>query len=163
MTTFFNADEVLAMAERIERNGQGFYLQAASMAQGTEAGKLLADLAVWEKGHEALFKTMRKDLSEREKESTAFDPYDEIALYLQAMADRNVFATDDIDPARLLEGSESDRDILEIALEFERSSILFFMGLGRLVSSTLGREKVWKVIDEETSHIAWLEKKKREL
>ncbi len=163
MTAFFNADEVLAMAERIERNGQGFYLRAASLAQGTDTGKLLADLAVWEKGHEALFKAMREDLSKREKESTAFDPYDEIVLYLQSMADSHVFATDDIDPASLLDGSESDKNILDAALEFERNSMLFFMGLQRIVSESFGKEKVWKIIDEETSHIAWLEKKKREL
>jgi rubrerythrin len=163
MTAFFNADEVLAMAERIERNGQGFYLQAASMVQGTEIGKLLADLAVWEKGHEALFKVMREDLTGRETESTAFDPYDEMALYLTAMADSHIFAVDDINPAAILEGNESSEDILDIALEFEKNSILFFMGLQKMVSENLGKEKVWKVIDEETSHIAWLEKKRREL
>jgi rubrerythrin len=163
MTAFFNADEALAMAERIEKNGQGFYLQAASMAEGSDAGKLLADLAVWEKGHEALFSAMRSELSGRETEQTAFDPDGEMALYLQAMADSHVFAVDDMNPAELLDGSESVEDILDIALEFERSSILFFMGLQRMVSESLGKEKVWKVIDEETSHIAWLEKKRRAL
>jgi rubrerythrin len=163
MTLFFNADEALAMAERIERNGQGFYLQAASMVQGTATGKLLADLAVWEKGHEALFKTMRNELSGRETEQTAFDPEGELALYLQAMADSHVFAIDGMNPAELLDGNDSEEDILDIAIEFERSSILFFMGLQKMVSPALGREKVWKVIDEETSHVAYLEKKRSEL
>jgi rubrerythrin len=163
MTAFFNAEEVLEMAERIERNGQGFYLQAASMVQGTDTGKLLADLAVWEKGHEALFKAMRNELSGRETEQTAFDPEGELALYLQAMADSHVFAIDGMNPAELLDGSESEEDILDIAIEFERSSILFFMGLQKMVSPVLGRERVWKVIDEETSHVAYLEKKRSEI
>ena len=163
MTAFFNADEVLAMADRIEKNGEGFYLQAASQASSDDATKLLADLAVWEKGHEKLFQNMRENLSGRETELTAFDPDGEMALYLQAMADSHVFAVEGMNPAELLDGSESDEDIIDIALEFERSSILFFMGLQKMVSEALGKEKVWKVIDEETSHIAYLEKKRREL
>ena len=131
MTAFFNADEALAMAERIEKNGQGFYLQAASAASSEDASKLLADLAVWEKGHEALFKTMRDSLSGREAEQTAFDPQGEMALYLRAMADSHVFAVDGMNPAELLDGSESDADIIDIALEFERSSILSLVCSGR--------------------------------
>ena len=63
----FNADDALAVAEQVERNGRAFYLRAAEVAEEPEARKLLSDLAVWEEGHQALFAQMRADLSDQEK------------------------------------------------------------------------------------------------
>ena len=153
----FNADEVLAMAEQIERNGQRFYLRAGEIAKDAETGKLLADLAEWEKGHEALFASMRAELTEEEKKATAFDPDGEAELYLQAMADMHVFKTSE-GAESLLTGDESAAGIIEKALGFERDSIVFFFGMTRAVPARLGTEKVQKIIDEEVGHVAYLKK-----
>ncbi len=163
MGTDFNADEVLAMAERIERNGQGFYLQASRVVDRADVSKLLADLGVWEKGHEALFIDMRSKLSEEERRQTAIDPYNEAALYLAAVADSHVFSREDLDPAGMLREGISTGEIIDLALQFEKDSILFFLGLQRMVPESLGMNKVQKIIDEEVSHMAFLEKMRREL
>ncbi len=106
MSITFNADEALAMACEIESNGAKFYARAAEIAGGGSVGKLLGDLAEWEKGHERLFTGMRSELTAEEKKPTAFDPDGEAELYLQAMADAHVFKADD-DPAAGLAGKES--------------------------------------------------------
>jgi len=163
MGTDFNAEEVLAMAERIERNGQGFYLQASRAVDRSDVSKLLADLGVWEKGHEVLFTDMRSKLSEEERRRTAIDPYNEAALYLAAVADSHVFARKDLDPASMLREGISAGEIIDLALQFEKDSILFFLGLQRMVPERLGADKVQKIIDEEVSHMAFLEKIRRKL
>jgi len=163
MGTEFNADEVLAMAERIERNGQGFYLMASEIVRDAGVSALLAELGVWEKGHEALFAGMRKRLTKEQKAATAIDPYDEVFLYLAAMADDHVFARDDLDPAMILKQGMTPEEVLDLAVKFEKESILFFLGLKRMVPERLGADEVEKVIREEIGHMAYIEKKKREL
>ena len=59
MSILFNADEALAMAEQIERNGAKFYARAAEIVEAEAVKKLLGDLAEWEEGHEKLFTFFR--------------------------------------------------------------------------------------------------------
>ena len=68
MSITFNVDEVLEIAEQIERNGAEFYRHAAGAAAAGGTRKLLEDLATWEEDHEKLFSDMRKTLSQRETE-----------------------------------------------------------------------------------------------
>ena len=163
MSITFNADEALAMAEQIERNGAKFYARAAEIAGGGSIGKLLADLVEWEQGHEELFASMRAELTDEEKKATAHDPDGEAELYLQAMADAHVFKAGpetDRDPAAGLTGEESAGEIINAAIGKEQESILFYAGLAKLIPARLGNKKVQKIIDEEIGHVAYL---KREL
>ncbi len=163
MASEFNAFEVLTMAERIERNGQSFYLQASKMVDNPDISELFSNLAIWEKEHETLFSDMKSGLSEDEKASTAIDPHDEIMLYLSVMADEHVFIRNDLDPASVIGDRSTPENVIDLALEFEKESILFFLALKRLMSKRSGSEEIQKVIDEEVSHMAYLASKKREL
>jgi len=158
----FNADDALAVAEQVERNGRAFYLKAAEVAAEPEVKKLLGDLAVWEEGHQALFAQMRADLSDQEKKATTFDPEGVNELYLQAMADTHVFTTA-ADPAALIADGEDPDQILTKALAFERDSIALFLGIARMVPQRLGRDKVERIIEEEVGHIAYLNRLRHKL
>ena len=50
MSFDFNPDEVLQMAEQIERNGARFYREAAELVEDAEANELLSKSAVTETG-----------------------------------------------------------------------------------------------------------------
>ncbi len=163
MGVTFNADEVLAMAQQIERNGQAFYRRASEAVSDRDVSRLLSDLSEWEKSHEQIFTRMREGLNDEEREPTAIDPYDEGQLYLSSMADEHVFVRKDLDPESLMEGMEDAEDILALAAKFERDSILFFMGLKGMVPKRLGPESVQEVIDEEVSHIAYIERRRKAL
>ena len=162
MSIVFNADEALAMAEQIERNGANFYRRAAEIAEPEAVKKLLGDLAEWEQGHEKLFAGMRSELTDEEKKPTAYDPDGEAELYLQAMADTHVFNADN-DAAASLSGKESAGEIIKTALGLEQDSILFYLGLAKMVPARLGGETVQKIIDEEIGHVAYLEKELKKL
>jgi len=158
----YNADEVLAMAEEIERNGRAFYLRAAEIAKDGDAHKLLADLAEWEKGHEELFASMRASLSDEARAADIFDADQNAEMYLQSAADTHVFNVHK-DPTEVLTGTETPVEILEKALSFERDSILFFVGMTKAVPERLGVDKVNRIVDEEMSHVAYLNKEIRKL
>lgn len=148
----FNADEIFEMAEEIERNGARFYRKAAEKTSNDKIKQMLLDMATMEDGHLKTFEKMRKQLSGREKEETVFDPDNEAAMYLQTMADARSWEGKK-SPDEELTGSETMKEILEIALNSEKESVVFYYGLRGLVPPRAGREKVDAIINEELSHI----------
>jgi rubrerythrin len=155
MSIRFNADEILGIAEDIERNAESFYENAANLVADREAAKILHDLSSWEKRHEEVFAAMRQGLSEQERESTAYDPYDELALYIKAVADGKIFNIYE-DALKLLGAKPSLDKICELALAREKESVVFYTAMKELVPPKLGKDAVEKVIREELGHIAIL-------
>ncbi len=154
----FIADEIFEMAEQIERSAARFYRKAAEGAQDKGTRKYLQDLAVMEDGHMVIFQNMRKHLEEADKVISTFDPNNEAAMYLQAMADAKGYEGK-ISPSLELTGKESFGDILNIALNAERNSVVFYVGLKNLVPSGTGKRQIDKIIAEEMAHITSLQKR----
>ena len=155
MTIEFNADEIFEMAIRIESNGAAFYRKAASTQSDPENVKFLEDLAKMEDQHLKIFTEMRKTLTERDKEGTVFDPYNETALYLASMAD-TLGGEGSPSVADSLTGSETLEDILRTAVGLEKDSILFYIGLKDLIPPKHGQERIDEIIREERKHVAQL-------
>jgi rubrerythrin len=154
----FNADEIFEMAEQIERNGASFYREAASKTKDAPTKKFLTDLGTMEDGHLAIFQVMRKELGKADKEPVTFDPDNQAAAYLQAMADAKGYEGK-ISPGLKLSGRETLSDILSIAINAERNSVVFYVGLKTLVQTDPSRKRVERIIGEEMGHIAVLQKK----
>jgi len=153
MSIMFNADEVFEMAEQIERNGAQFYREAAAKTSDRQVKEMFLRMAGMEDGHLRTFQQMRKSLSNQEKGGTTFDPEGEASLYLQAMADDRGF--EGMKGRHLkLTGKESTRELLEIAIDAERNSILYYVGLKEMVPTEAGRDKVQAIISEEVRHAA---------
>ena len=149
----FNADEVFEMAEEIERNAARFYHEASEKAPDNDTKTMLLDLAAMEEGHEKTFAQMRKELSQSEKEPTTFDPENEVAQYLQTLADFHG-TEGKISPTEKLTGTESMTEILKIALQAEKNSIAFYVGIKDLVPNKSGKDKIQTIIIEEMAHVS---------
>ena len=158
----FNANEIFEMAEEIERNGAKFYRQAAQNATDEKTKQMLLGMAAMEDGHLKTFEEMRKQLSSQEQGWTVFDPDNQCALYLQAMADAHAYEGK-ITPAEELTGNETIKEILETALNSEKESVVFYFGLKGMVPVRTGRDKVEAIIIEELDHITTLLKKLKSL
>jgi rubrerythrin len=151
----FNADEVFEMAEQIERNGAKFYREVAARAADRKMKEMFLNLASMEDGHLRTFQEMRQGLSDQEKGGTTFDPDNEASLYLQAMADTKGFEGMK-SPTLKLTGKEPMEELFEIAIEAEKNSVLFYVGLKGMVAARAGRDKVEDIIREEVGHAAQL-------
>ena len=154
MALGFNANEVLQMAEQIERNGARFYREAAASCGECELQDRLLQLAEMEDGHEKTFADMRAGLAGAETQSATFDPEGEAVQYLMAMADANVFDPD-VDLTEAVSGM-SPEELLDVAIDLEKESIVFYLGLRELVSDRAGKEKIEGILKEEMSHVALL-------
>jgi rubrerythrin len=147
----FNADDIFQMAEEMERNGARFYRNAAASAQSGEPQQFLTRLAEMEDDHEKTFQALRADLTGPEKTPTVFDPTGESAMYLKALVDTRVFFEKEID-------ASSMKEILKAAIEAEKDSIVFYLGMQETVPDKMGKDRLDDIIKEEMGHIRLLAK-----
>jgi rubrerythrin len=155
MSIRFSADEVFTIAEQIERNGAAFYRKAAELHPTRHNQEFLLKLAGMEDTHLEVFQAMHRTVSAAEREPATYDPYDESMLYLQAMADMHG-GEGSPHVMTKLDGTETMRDVVRIALQLEAKSILFYVGMKKLAGSQEGVEKLDKIISEEKSHVVIL-------
>jgi len=157
MTVAPTADEIFEMAEQIERNGSRFYRRAAQGFTDSRARQLMLDLAAMEDEHEKVFAAMRGELLQQEREPRVPDPYGEAILYVRGMADGVVFDLR-TDPSERLTGKETMEDILKTAIELEKDSIVFYLGIKEIVPERLSKQRIDDIVKEEMGHIAVLSK-----
>lgn len=158
MSVTFNAIEIFEIAERIERNGVKFYCKAAEGLSDEDIRQTLLSLAEMEAEHEETFANMRKQISHKERELITFEPENEMTLYLQAIANGHIFDLKK-DPSEQLTCKETVEDILKLAIDAERDSIVFYVGLKNFVPAKAGQDKVEEIIEEEMGHIVVLNQK----
>ena len=152
MSYDFNADDIFEIAQQMERNGAAFYRDAAGSVDDSSVKEFLLEFAAMEDEHEKTFIELRKELTAAEKTPTVFDPNNESALYLKALADTRVFFKKEIDISTV-EG------IFKSAITAEKDSIVFYLGMKDLVPGALGKDKMDDIIKEEMGHIKILSQK----
>jgi len=150
----FNADEVFAMALEIEINGSKFYRKAAEFASDKRVKEMLLSLADMEDRHYEAFAELRRKLSQKERAGTVWDPDNEAAVYLRTMADHRVF--DLSDPTTQFTGAEPLSEVFHKAVDLEKDSVVFYLGMKDLVPEKLGKDKIDDILHEEMSHITIL-------
>ena len=153
MSITFNADEIFEMAEQIERNGAKFYREAAQNASDADVKEMLLSMAAMEDGHEQTFSQMRKELSAEDKAANVFDPDNEAAQYLQTMADFHG-TEGKASSTEKLTGNESVAEVLKIAMQAEKNSIAFYVGIKDLLVTKSGQQKIQAIIVEEMAHVS---------
>lgn len=154
MFVFGTADDVFTMAVRIEENGEAFYSGAAAMTDAPKAKKLFEDLAQMEAGHIQAFRKLRSQLSGSFPADAVWDPEGLAAGYLQATADTHIF-TKEAAENRLKE-VKTPVDVLAIAIQFEKDSVAFFLGMKEVLPDQTGKSEIDKLIQAEMEHISML-------
>jgi len=147
-----NGYEVLEIAERIERNGSRFYRRAAAICTAPSLSTLLVELAQWESQHIKVFKDMKERSIEQKWEIGDLAPDRVGSLDARALAGLAVFGIQP-NPADELTGHESRADILRLAIEKEKDSIVYYTGLKDLMPYEQDRKVVEEIIQEEMRHV----------
>lgn len=160
MTFQFNAELIFEIGVQIEKNGKAFYLEAAQRSADEASKAVFTELAEWEGAHIALFQRLKAELPETAVEDLLFDPENELVGYLQAAADSHVFENS-ADIAYLVAQCRTTADVFDLALTFEKDSVVYYTTMKKVVPDYLGQAKIDRLIDEELKHIALLNTKKK--
>lgn len=155
----FNAYEVFEIAAQIERNGFMFYSRAAQLSVSTQAKELLLWLADMESEHEKFFMMLKEKFS-LEGDNTFPDSENQAIAYIRALAGGKVFGSIE-DISKKLGTQTSYDEIINMALDFEKNSIVYFTALKTLLLDKSQKDKIDALIEQEFSHINTLMKEKK--
>lgn len=145
----FRATDIFEMAMELEKSGEIFYSKVAKKAASPEARALFEDLAEQEKYHYAAFKKMSGTVWEQS--ATSEEEWDQYLLYLQATLQSAFFEGSD-KVLSLAEQVTDEQEALQMALGFEKETLLFFFDLRDKVSDA-DKPVVERIIDEERGHM----------
>jgi len=158
MNARFTVSEIVTMAVEAEKNGFAFYQAMANRAIDEKTRNIFAFLAEEEAEHENTFQQLLNKLSPIEMSHTDEAEY---CNYLNAFTSTRIFnASVDID--QLVQSITSDIEAVDIALNIEKESILFYYEL-REQESGEGRESIDEIIREEKNHLTRLAQLKEAL
>ncbi len=150
METELNADEIFAMAEWIEDQGARFFGRLARSAGGAGAREMLLDLAKMEEDHKNTFSGMRAARAAREHTP----PEAEAAKYAGVISRMCVHVESDL--VERFTGSEPPDQIVAKVLDFEASTIVFFVAMKEILADSREKSSVDRIIKEELGHILTL-------
>ena len=151
MSISFYGNEIINIAIGIERRGIAFYDVLARSTQNAKARQIFQYLVGMEREHILIFQDM---LDEADKYEVPEAFAGEYGAYLQALVDSAVF-TDDAVTSELAAQSENDIAALELGINAEKDSILFYYEMREMMPKA-ARVKIDKVIAEEKQHLRQL-------
>jgi rubrerythrin len=140
--------EVVKLGIEVEKNGRDFYISVAASSKNIKARELFLYLADEELKHEKIFEAILNDIGKYELQEPVSD---ESEYYLQGISGEYVFTQKD-------KGKEigarvkNDLQAIELAIGFEKDSILLFNAMKDKVSEA-GRITVDKLVKQEKEHL----------
>jgi rubrerythrin len=148
MGGIFKASEVVELGVLIEENGEAFYNSLKKSAKNNAASNLFGYLAEEERKHRATFQKMIDSVSKYAPPESYPGEYD---LYMKSLADDNVFTKRAVGEA-WAKKADTDLKAINMALVFEKDSIIFFDGMKRFVPQA-EHKTIDGLIDQEREHI----------
>ena len=158
MPIIYNANEICSIGIEIEKNGKIFYETAARRTDEKDFKKFFIELANWEDSHISIFTNLKSELNDKYQEDNVFNNDNEMHLYLKAAADSHIFRKN-LDIPSIISGCKSPIDILKIAQQFEKDSVVLYSTMIKMVPEDFGKELVQKIINEELKHISIIQNK----
>ena len=158
----FNAHEVFQIAMEIEENGRIFYEKAKEKVEDQSTKKIFTALALAEIEHKKRFASMKAQLPPPSGKDEVYDPYNEANAYLRMMAEMHVFRTDE-EVEEQLSWITGAIDAVNLAIQFEKDSIIFFLDMQDATTGNQERELIGQLVNEERQHLKKLSLKLREV
>lgn len=157
MSNLLNASDILEFAVYIEQKGYQFYIESAKKLDDLKLMELFHALAEEELRHEANFKKLQKEVGS----FTAPESYDaEYQAYMKEYL-KNFSPTTSEKMQKLVKKVNTVEDAVELALGFEKDSVVFYTLLKSFITSE-SQKMVDNIIHEELTHVLRLNNFKNE-
>jgi len=146
----FSAKEIFDLAVKIEENGERFYRNALTGISDTRLRDLFGWLADEEVKHREWFMKNREKLP---AEKSGLSLQEEESAILASIVGDQTFSLDEAD----LSEFHHSEDLIALAQEFEKDTILFFEMIRSAVSDPETLKHLDEIIEEEHRHIQLLD------
>lgn len=144
----FTGEEIIQLALEIEKAGGLFYRKAAANVNDTAAKEVFNYLAKEEEKHITDFEKLGEKLA---KEFVPNESYvGEYGEYLRSIINNHIFNLSNVD--NLINQDMTKKESINIALTFEKDSIIIFQEFKNFVSQS-GQEVIQDLINEEKEHV----------
>jgi len=148
MVNIFSVGEVVQLGIQIEKNGRDFYSTVAMSSKEDKAKQIFQYLADEEKKHIRLFENILSDIEEYESSGLYTEEY---FAYLRALSEEYVF-TKEKKGQEIAQKVKDDREAIEIGIDAEKDSILFYNEMKKLVIKDR-HGALNKLIEQEQEHL----------
>ena len=146
----FSLAEVYDLGIRIEKNGEKFYRDAMKQAWSTPIADMLKMLAEEEVKHVDFF-VKRMDAIKQKRENPFLDEMG--TSMLRDILGNQTFSLKDTDVSKI----KSVDELVELAIEFEKDTILFYEMVGSFMPDEKPRRELKEIIEEEERHVRLFE------
>ena len=146
MSNAFNPDVVFKIAVDIEKSASAFFESAYQRIDPGDAKQLLFKLAVWEKSHIETLEELLKGCPISTKQPTELDVS---ARRILSIAHDRIFQERE---SNRLADCRTSLDALNLALDIEKNSVLFYRALNDYVPPESGGEFIKKILHDEIEH-----------
>lgn len=157
MDNIFSGSELVELSIQVERNGLEFYAALAQKSRDPGIADLFVFLAREEEKHITVFKKMCAKIEGCGAPEVIADEY---IAYMHALAGEHVF-TRQGEGAKAAQAILGDAQALDVAIGFEKDSIIFYEGMRRLVPQA-DMVVVDALIAQEKSHLMKLVRMKND-
>ncbi|RJR41651.1 MAG: hypothetical protein C4576_17465 [Desulfobacteraceae bacterium] len=142
----FSIREILALAVKLEKNGERFYREAESRFKEPSLLSLLRWLADEELRHMDWFEHKRSEMKPAGEERDLEKIGDEL---LRDILGDQTFSLQEVDLSTI----RDQVSLVDVAVEFESDTVLFYEMLLTLVDDKQTTDKLSEIIAEENNHI----------
>jgi len=146
----FSLAEVYELAIGIERNGETFYRDALKQAWSKPIADMLKRLAEEEVKHVDFF-VKRMDALKQKRENPFLDEMG--TSMLKDILGNQTFSLRDRGVSKL----GSVEELVALAIEFEKDTILFYEMIGSFMTDEEARRELEEIIKEEEQHVRLFE------
>ncbi len=144
----YSIREVIEMAVQTERLGHEYYSgMAEKFSEDNEIKDLFDTLAKKERVHEKRFNELKEIMGEEEPED-----WEEVSKYMRSYVESAFFLGKD-KPMLHLQSIQNIQAAVGFAIGFEKETLLYYYGIRDAVKE---KDMVDEIINEEKSHIMWL-------
>jgi rubrerythrin len=158
MGNIFAGSEVVELGIQIERNGKDFYEALAVQFKNPKVSESFSFLAREEEKHIAVFQGILKKTAQYEPPQSYPGEY---LAYMNALASDHIFTQKDKGKTTA-QGIKTDKDAVDMALGFEKDSIIFYEGMKRIVPA-YEQKIIDELIIQEQAHLSKLSVLKKSL
>ncbi len=146
----FSIREVFDLAIQIEKNGEQYYRDAMKKISNPSLSSMLEWLADEEEKHQSWFSERKETL---ETKGDDLELAEMSGSILQSILGDQSFSLKEADLSKI----DSVEALIQLAIEFEKDSILFYEMIGSFIEDSETSEKLNEIIAEENHHIELLE------